>query len=86
MTLRRSLARAYTGAMLSASQRHHLRDVHLDDARRDSTGLYFGTGTPYVAVRWCGDVDSTSKATQSFVLESFLRVRLNAPDLAVIYR
>lgn len=32
MTLRRSLARAYTGAMLTASQRRHLRDVHLDDA------------------------------------------------------
>ena len=59
---------------------------HLDDARRDSMGLYFGTGAPYVAVRWCGDVDSTFKATQSSVLESFLRVRLDAPELAVIYR
>ena len=59
---------------------------HLDDARRDSTGLYFGSGAPYVAVIWCGDVDSTSRATQSSVLESFLRVRLDAPDLAVIYR
>ena len=59
---------------------------HLDDARRDSTGLYFGTGAPYVAVSWCGDVDSTSRATQSSVLESFLRVRLDAPALEVIER
>lgn len=59
---------------------------HLDDARRDSTGLYFGSGAPYVAVQWCGDVDSTSKATQSSVLESFLRLRLNAPALEVIER
>ena len=57
---------------------------HLDDARRDSTGLYFGTGAPYVAVRWCVDVDSTSKATQSSVLESFLRLRLNAPSMKVV--
>jgi len=59
---------------------------HLDDARRDSTGLYFGTGAPYVAVSWCGDVDSTSRATQSSVLGSFLRVRLDAPALEVIER
>jgi uncharacterized hydrophobic protein (TIGR00271 family) len=57
---------------------------HLDDARRDSTGLYFGTGAPYVAVQWCSDADSTSKATQSSVLESFLRVRLNAPSMKVL--
>ena len=59
---------------------------HLDDARRDSTGLFFGSGAPYVAVRWCGDGDSTSKATQSSVLESFLRVRLDAPSLVVVLR
>lgn len=59
---------------------------HLDDARRDSTGLYFGTGAPYVAVSWCSDVDSTSRATQSSVLESFLRLRLGAPALEVIER
>ena len=59
---------------------------HLDDARRDSTGLYFGTGAPYVAVSWCSDVDSTWRATQSSVLESFLRLRLDAPELEVVER
>ena len=56
MTLRRSLARAYTGAMLSASQRHHLRDVHLDDAGHgwdrfgmSREGVAFGQG--HVGIR-----------------------------------
>ena len=56
---------------------------HIDDARRDSTGLYFGSGAPYVAVSWCSDADSMIRANQSETLQAFLRVRLEAPSLEV---
>ena len=56
---------------------------HIDDARRDSTGLYFGTGAPYVAVSWCSDADSLIRANQAATLQAFLRVRLEAPSLVV---
>ncbi|MCH1581523.1 MAG: DUF389 domain-containing protein [Flavobacteriales bacterium] len=59
---------------------------HIEDARRDSTGLFRLAGAPYVAVSWCQDVDSATRATQSNVIESFLRVRLDAPALSVVYR
>jgi len=56
---------------------------YIDDARRDSTGLYFGSGAPYVAVRWCSDQDSLTRASQAVTLQAFLRLRLAAPTLVL---